>query len=119
METNTQILRKNILPALGHMTLNAIMSDDLKRWFALLSEPPGIANRAMLELAVMMRMAEFWGYRAHNTDHCKRTRRYATKPNERFLDTGELARLGLALDAREAKWHEAVAATTLLALTDC
>ena len=37
----------------------------------------------------------------------------------RFLDTYELARLGCALDAREAKWPEAVAAIRLLALTGC
>ena len=37
----------------------------------------------------------------------------------RFLDTDELARLGRALDANEARWPEAVAATRLLALTGC
>ena len=37
----------------------------------------------------------------------------------RFLDTDELARLGRALDAREAQWPEAVAAICLLAVTGC
>ena len=37
----------------------------------------------------------------------------------RFLDTGELARLGRAFDARESQWPEAVAAIRLLALTGC
>ncbi len=37
----------------------------------------------------------------------------------RFLDADELARLGRALDAREAEWPEAVAAIRLLALTGC
>ena len=37
----------------------------------------------------------------------------------RFLVADELARLGHALDAREAEWPEAVAAIRLLALTGC
>ena len=37
----------------------------------------------------------------------------------RFLDPDELARLGRALDAREAERSEAVAAIRLLALTGC
>ena len=37
----------------------------------------------------------------------------------RFLDTAELAQLGKALDAHEARWPEAVAAIRLLALTGC
>ncbi len=37
----------------------------------------------------------------------------------RFLDADELARLGRALDTREAEWPEAVAAIRLLALTGC
>ena len=28
---------------------------------------------------------ELWGYRAHNSNPCKNTRRYRTKPIERFL----------------------------------
>lgn len=28
----------------------------------------------------MMRMAELWGYRPHNSNPCKNTRRYKTKP---------------------------------------
>ena len=37
----------------------------------------------------------------------------------RFLDADELARLGRALDAHEARWPEAVAAVQLLAHTGC
>ena len=92
VETNSRIVRKDILPVFGHMTVDAIADDDVKRWFASLGERPGIANRAMPGLSVMMRMA-LWGYRRHNTNPCKRTRRYKTKPKERFLTTEEMARL--------------------------
>ena len=48
-----------------------------------------------------------------------RYREEPKEPHRRFLDTDELARLGRALDARDARWPEAVAAIQLLALTGC
>ncbi len=48
--------------------------------------------------------------------------RHCQSPREqvaRFLDADELTRLGRALDAHEARWPEAVAATRLLTLTGC
>ena len=36
-----------------------------------MSDRPGVANRAMPVLSMMMRMAELWGYRAHNSNPCK------------------------------------------------
>ena len=119
VETNTRIVRKNILPAFGHMTVDAITDDDVKHWFASLGERPGIANRAMPVLSVMMRMAELWGYRAHNTNPCKRTRRYRMKPKERFLTAEEMARLNAVLTRDEFWCPHVVAIVRLLMLTGC
>ena len=119
VETNSRIVRKDILPVFGHMTVDAIESDDVKRWFASMGERPGIANRAMPVLSVMMRMAELWGYRAHNTNPCKRTRRYKTKPKERFLTAEEMARLNAVLIRDEFWCPHIVAIVRLLMLTGC
>ena len=118
-ETNARIVRKNILPAFGHMTVDTITDNDVKRWFASLGERPGIANRAMPVLSVMMRMAELWGYRAHNTNPCKRTRRYRMKPKERFLAAEEMARLNAVLTRDEFWCPNVVAIVRLLMLTGC
>ena len=117
VETNTRIVRKDILPVFGQMTVDAIAADDVKRWFASMGERPGIANRAMPVLSVMMRMAELWGYRAHNTNPCKRTRRYKTKPKERFLTAEEMARLNTVLTRDEFYCPHVVAIIRLLMLT--
>ena len=119
VETNGGIVRRDILPAFGHMTVDAIADDDVKRWFASLSERPGVANRAMPVLSVMMRMAELWGYRAHNTNPCKRTRRYRMKPKERFLTAEEMARLNAVLTRDEFWCPHVVAIVRLLMLTGC
>ena len=118
-ETNTRIVRKNILPTFGHLTVDAITVEQVKDWFASMSERPGVANRSMPVLSVMMRMAERWGYRAHNTNPCKNTRRYRTKLMERFLSTEEIARLNAVLTRDEFWCPNVVAILRLLMLTGC
>ena len=103
----------------ARLTVDGIAADDVKRWFASLGERPGIANRAMPVLSVMMRMAELWGYRAHNTNPCKRTRRYRMKPKERFLTADEMAQLNVVLTRDEFYCPHVVAIVRLLMLTGC
>ena len=118
-QTNTRIVRKDILPAFGDTTVDAITVEQVKDWFASMSERPGVANRSMPVLSVMMRMAELWGYRAHNTNPCKRTRRFRMKPMERFLTTVEIARLNAVLTRDEFWCPNVVAVVRLLLLTGC
>ncbi len=118
-ETNTRIVRKYILPTFGDTTVDAITVEQVKEWFASMSERPGVANRSMPVLSVMMRMAERWGYRAHNTNPCKNTRRYRMKPKERFLSAEEMARLNAVLTRDEFWCPNVVAIVRLLMLTGC
>lgn len=118
-ETNARIVRKDILPTFGNLTVDAITVEQVKDWFASMADRPGTANRAMPVMSVMMRMAELWGYRRHNTNPCKNTRRYKTKPQERFLTAQEMARLNAVL-ARDEFWcPHVVAIVRLLMLTGC
>ena len=118
-DTNTRIVRKDILPVFGDTTVDAITIEQVKEWFASMSERPGVANRSMPVLSAMMRMAELWGYRAHNTNPCKRTRRFRMKPKERFLAAGEIARLNAVLVRDEFWCPNVVAVIRLLLLTGC
>ena len=119
LESNAYMVRKYILPAFGHMTVDAIAVEHVKDWFASMAEQPGSANRAMPILSVMMRMAELWGYRPHNSNPCKNTRRYKTKPVERFLTADEMARLNAVLTRDEFWCPHVVAIVRLLMLTGC
>ena len=60
MESNAYMVRKYILPAFGHMTVDSIAVEHVKDWFASMAEKPGSANRAMPVLSTLMRMAELW-----------------------------------------------------------
>ena len=118
-DTNARIVRNEILPSFQHLTVDAITVEQVKEWFASMSDRPGVGNRAMPVLSVMMRMAELWGYRRHNTNPCKNTRRYKMKPMERFLTVEEMARLNSVLTRDEFWCPHIVAIIRLLMLTGC
>ena len=118
-ETNARIVRKDILPVFGDLTVDAITVEQVRDWFASMAERPGIANRAIPVLSMMMRMAELWGYRAHNSNPCKNTRRYRMKPMERFLTADEMVRLNAVLTRDEFWCPNVVAIVRLLMLTGC
>ena len=59
------------------------------------------------------------GYRPHNSNPCKNTRRYKMKPMERFLSAEEMARLNAVLTRDEFWCPNAVAIVRLLMLTGC
>ena len=113
-------LKARILPAFGRMPLDRIGPEDVAAWFDAASrDRPGAANRAFEILRSMMFRAEEWGLRERGANPCLGIAKNPRNNIARFLDAGELARLGRALDAREAEWPEAVAAIRLLALTGC
>ena len=113
-------LKARILPAFGKMPVDQIGPEDVAAWFdAASKDKPGAANRAFEILRSMMFRAEDSGLRARGSNPCPGIAKNPRNNIARFLDTDELARLGRALDAREAQWPEAVAAIRLLALTGC
>ncbi len=113
-------LKARILPAFGKVSLDRIGPEDVAAWFdAASKDKPGAANRAFEILRAMMFRAEEWGLRTRGKNPCLGIAKNPRKKLARFLDADELARLGRALDAREAEWPDAVAAIRLLALTGC
>ena len=113
-------LKARILPAFGKMPVDRIGPEDEAAWFDAASrDRPGAGNRAFEILRAMMFRAEEWGLRQRGANPCLGIEKNPRNNVARFLDTDELARLGRALDAREAQWPEAVAAIRLLALTGC
>ena len=97
LECNARIVREDIRPAFADFTVDAMTVQPARDWFAAMSDRPGLANRAMAVLSMMIRTAELWGYRARNSNPCRNTRPYRMRPVERFLTTEEMARLNAVL----------------------
>ena len=113
-------LKARILPAFGRMRVDRVGPEDVAAWFdAASKDRPGAANRAFEILRSMMFRAEECGFRERGANPCVGIKKNPRRNIARFLDTDELARLGRALDAREAQRPQAVAAIRLLALTGC
>ena len=119
LTASTYVVRNHILPAFGDMTVDAITVEHVRDWSASMANKLGSTNRAMPALSVMMRMAELWGYRRHNSNPCKNTRRYKTEAKERFLTAEEMARLNAVLTRDEFWCPHIVAIVRLLMLTGC
>ncbi len=113
------VIGKHILPAFGSWPALALDHAAVSAFHHGLAATPSAANRALEILRAMMFRAEEWGRREPGTNPCLGIRHNPKRSIARFLDTDELARLGRALDAREAEWPEAVNAIRLLALTGC
>ena len=112
--------KARMLPAFGKMPVDRVGPENMAAWFdAASKDRPGAANRAFEILRSMMFRAEEWGFRERGTNPCVGITKNPRRNIARFLDRDELARLGKALDARQARWPEAVAAIRLLALTGC
>ena len=119
-KTVRSYLNARILPTFGNVPLDRIGPEDVAAWFDAASrDKSGAANRALEILRAMMFRAEEWRLRDRDTNPCLGIAKNPRKQVARFLDMDELARLGRALDAHEARWPEAVAAIRLLALTGC
>lgn len=114
-ESNRSHIDRHLVPFFGAMRVAEIARTDVRRWFDSMSGVPGVANRALPVLSVMMRQAELWGIRPQGSNPCRDIRRYKTTPRERFLSVDELKRLGFVLDHAEDR--QAVAAIRLLLFT--
>ena len=119
LASSAYVVRKYILPAFGHLTVDEITVEHVRDWFASMAGTPGSANRSMPTLSVMMRMAELWGYRRHNSNPCKKAKRYRVQAKERFLTAEEMARLNAVLTRDEFWCPHIVAIIRLLMLTGC
>ena len=58
LKSSAVCIHNHILPAFGHLTVDAVTMEHVKDWFASMAVRPGMANRSMPVLSTMMRMAE-------------------------------------------------------------
>ena len=118
-----QILRKHILPALGHLPVDKVRKSDVVGFYTGLHETPSAANLAADILAHMFGLADAWGWRPSGQNPCRGMKRFKVpRRRERFLTREELARLGDTLRAAPAEQlasTHAAAAILLLVLTGC
>ena len=88
-KVNRNYLRNAILPRFRGRNIADITRQDVQQWFACLRATPVAPDRSAPILSVIMRQAEFYGYRPEGSNPCCGIRRYRRKGRERFLSGQE------------------------------
>ena len=117
-----QVIGRNVLPALGKLTVAEIGRQHVAELHYRLRRTPVAANEAIGALSRMLNRAEAWGLVPAGSNPCRFVKKYRTRRLERFLTEEEFRRLGETLDALEAEGGipvHAAAALRLLMLTGC
>lgn len=110
------ILARYILPALGHLAVPAVTTDDLAQLQTSLAHIPDQANRMLSIVRTLFVYAEHWQMRPPHTNPSLFLRRYPERKRERALSPVELAALGQAMQAAEAGGTERPQALALVRL---
>ena len=115
-------LNNHILPALGAMPIAEVERGHAAALHYALRGTPRAANRALMVVSKMFRLAEAWGLAPEGSNPCRLVVKYKERKRERFLTPEEYRRLGRALDAAQTRsmvWRQAAFALRLLMLTGC
>ena len=115
-------LRNHILPALGTMPIDKVGRTEAAALHYGLRDTPRAANRALMVLSKMFRLAEDWGLAPAGNNPCRFVLKYKEGKRERFLTPEESRRVGRELCALELEGElraRAAAALRLLMLTGC
>jgi integrase len=119
LQVNEVYLRNQIMPWFRGRPIADINRAEVRQWFGTLHATPAAANRSLPILSIVMRQAEIYGYRPEKSNPCKRIRRYRERRRERFLNPGEIRRLGGVLADTSTRAPLQVAIVRLLMLTGC
>lgn len=114
------LLRTYIQPIFGEQPISTITRAAVSSAHAKWKANPRSANHALAVFSKIMSWAEDQGYRAEDSNPCRRVQRYKETKRERFLTSAELGLLGAALDKAEGEHLAgtyALAAIRLLILT--
>jgi integrase len=100
---NDEILwRRHLLPAFARVRVAALTREQVREWHACHPQP-ATANRALEVLAVAMRLAEDWGWRAAGSNPARGVKAHPERQRRRYASADELARLRAALQQWESQ----------------
>jgi integrase len=122
VQDDTSMISNIILPAFRGNTVTSVSSTDIGRLHNRLRSTPYRANRVVALLSKMFNLAEQWGLIDPGTNPARFVKKFKEESRQRFLDLGELERLGQELDDSDARTIEepqVTAAIRLLLLTGC
>ena len=122
VEGTERVIRLHILPRLGDLRISEVGRAEAADLHHALRDRPTLANRAVMVLSGMLRVAEAWEVLPSGTNPCGSVKQYREKARDRFLSPAEYRKLGGVLARAEEDGSElpsVIAAIRLLLLTGC
>ncbi len=114
---NRHALEHDLIPVFGARPIDQICRADVLRWRDDLAARPGVFNRAIPLLSVMLGHSEQVGLRPRGSNPARGTPRYKVQLRERYLRRHEHRALWAVLNDAEAEFAQAVSIIRLLLLT--
>lgn len=107
----------HLKPAFGRRTVTAMAYGDVQDFHQRLFATPFQANRCLVVLSKMLKMAERWGYRPIGSNPCPLVPRFKEPSRRRYAKPAEIATLGKLIAAEADANPEAAAFLLLLAFS--
>lgn len=107
----------HLKPAFGRRTVTAMAYGDVQDFHQRLAATPFQANRCLVVLSKMLKMAERWGYRPIGSNPCPLVPRFKEPSRRRYAKPVEIATLGKLIAAEADANPEAAAFLLLLAFS--
>lgn len=96
-----RIIRKIIVPSLGHHRVKDIGHREIERWHIGMRPTPTQANRSLAVLSKIFSWAMRTGQRPDRINPCSGIEKFKEQPRKRYLSENELATLGSVLRQAE------------------
>ena len=96
--TYDTVIRRHILPVLGHVKIDAISKEAMKEVIADFNNSRGIGKVIITSLKKMFNQVEYWGYLERGKNPCKGFKPFPVQESTRLLLDDELARIFRYLD---------------------
>lgn len=90
--------RRYVAPAIGKKKVADVTKTDVTRIISPLSNRPASSNHVVALLGKMFNLAEDWGYRAQNTNPCRRWKKAAIAERECILSVEQIGAVDRAMD---------------------
>jgi integrase len=115
-------IKNHLMPFFSKKTIGEIRRADILEFIHSLEEVKATASKCVRLLSVAFTQAEFWGYRAENSNPCRGVPKHQDRKVERFLRNEELIKLEQVLLARHGGSKSSpytLAAIWMLLYTGC
>lgn len=94
----TRVVDRHLGPALGHLKVGDVSTDDVAKLHAQMRKTPRQANNVLAIASKAFSLAESWGLRPQHSNPARGIKRYKENERKRWLTETELGQIGAVIE---------------------